>query len=176
MMTITTDCCRNALALAMALVAACTPAPQQTDTTPSDSPPPAPQPTSPSASRQDTLPASADVELTLDKTSYAAAAPVRMTIRSRTADTLGFNPCNRLIERQESARWTKYDEPTRMCTMELWLLEPQATRSATTELPAAIPQGTYRIVLLLSRQKTPPANAPPNWGTVKAVSASFTVQ
>ena len=69
-----------------------------------------------------------------------------------------------------------YNEPTRMCTMELWLLQPQASRSATTELPAAIPRGTYRVVLLLSRQRTPPANAPPSWGTVRAVSAPFTIQ
>ena len=66
----------------------------------------------------------------------------------------------------------KYDEPTRMCTMELWLLEPQATRSAATEVPAAIPSGTYRVVLLLSRQKPGTVG---NAGTVRGVSAPFTV-
>lgn len=168
---------RITLALATVLLTACTPAPQQADTTPSDSPPPASPQAPPSSSRQDTaLPASSDVELILDKSVYAAAAQVRMSIRSRATDTLGFNPCSRLIEREEGGRWMTYNEPTRMCTMELWLLQPQASRSATTELPAAIPRGTYRVVLLLSRQRTPPANAPPSWGTVRAVSAPFTIQ
>jgi hypothetical protein len=116
------------------------------------------------------------VELTLDRSSYAAAAQVRMTIRSRTGDRLGFNPCNRLIERQDGSNWSTYIEPNRLCTMELWLLEPQATRTATTEVPAAIPNGTYRVVLLLSRQKPRPAGASANWGTVRAVSAPFAVQ
>jgi hypothetical protein len=165
---------REALVLVTALLTACTPTPQQADTTPSDASPT--QQTPPPASQQDTLPASGDVELTLDMSSYAEAAQVRMTIRSRTSDTLGFNPCNRLIEQQDAGRWVRYNEPTRMCTMELWLLEPQATRNATTQLPAAIPRGTYRAVLLLSRQKTAPADAPPNWGTIRAVSAPFTVQ
>ena len=95
-----------------------------------------------------------------------------MTIRSRTSDVLGFNPCNRTLERQDGSRWVKFDEPGRMCTMELWLLEPQATRSAATDLPAGIPSGTYRLVLLFSRQKP---GATGDSGTVRGVSASFAV-
>ncbi len=161
-----------ALMLAIAMLAACTPAspqPERTPATPSSSsqsPPTAGTPSDPAPA------ASSDADLTLDKSSFASGAQVRMTIRSRTSDVLGFNPCNRTLERQDGSRWVKFEEPGRMCTMELWLLEPQATRSATTDLPASVPSGTYRVVLLLSRQKP---GAVGNSGTVRAVSASFAV-
>ena len=55
-----------------------------------------------------------------------------------------------------------------MCTMELRLLMPNETQTATTDLPRDLPRGTYRIVLSLSRQSAS------NPGTVRAISPTFT--
>lgn len=115
-------------------------------------------------------------ELKVDKSSYRAGDRVGMGITSRTSDTLGFNPCTRSIERMSGSTWVVQPEPNRMCTMELWLLEPRASRQANTELPTSIGVGTYRLVLLLSRQRTAPAGSPANWGTVRAVSSAFEVR
>jgi Big-like domain-containing protein len=173
---------RATLFLAAASFAACSPASQQADTTPSSSNSGASQtrPSSSTRSQADGALAdsgdveiSRDAELAIDKSRYVPGGQVRMEIQSRTDDTLGFNPCNRLLEKQDGGRWTKVDEPTRMCTMELWLLEPRASRTATTDVAATLPKGTYRLVLLLSRQKTPPSGALANWGTVRAVSPPF---
>ena len=119
--------------------------------------------------RIDTTPASGGVTLTLDRASYAPGAPVTMRITSQTRDTLGFNQCSsRTIERQEGNGWVPVREPQRMCTMELRLLMPNETQTATTDLPATLSAGTYRMVLRLGRQST-------QGGEVRAVSTPFRV-
>ncbi len=115
-------------------------------------------------------------ELSVDKSSYRAGDQVGMRITSTTNDQLGFNPCTRTMERMQGSIWVVQAEPNRMCTMELWLLEPRATRSANTNLPSTLGVGTYRLVLLLSRQRPTPAGSPANWGTVRAVSSAFEVR
>lgn len=125
----------------------------------------------------DTTRVSADVPsqpggatLTLDRASYSAGATATMRITSQTSDTLGYNPCSsRIVERQVGSNWVAHPEPGRMCTMELRLLMPNQTVTNTTDLPADLRSGTYRMVLSLSRQSTS------NPGTVRAVSPTFTV-
>lgn len=160
--------------LGLAMLAACSSPPQQAGDTPPGTKTSAEpsQPTRPSTNvaGDTTQQSSRDVELSLDRNHYAVGAQVTLTIRSHTSDTLGFNPCSRSLEREEGQTWVKYGEPMRMCTMELWLLQPNTTRSATTELPASISRGTYRMVLLFSRQKSEPSNP------VRAVSAPFTLE
>lgn len=108
--------------------------------------------------------------LTLDLTTYPPGGTVAMRIRNRTNDTLGFNQCSsRVVERQEGSGWVPHPEPGRMCTMQLQLLMPNDTTTATTDLPQDLHVGTHRIVLTLSRQSTS------NPGTVRAVSPSFRV-
>lgn len=108
--------------------------------------------------------------LTLDLTTYPPGATVAMRIRNRTQDTLGFNQCSsRVVERQEGSSWVAHPEPGRMCTMQLQLLMPNDTTTATTDLPQDLRGGTYRIVLSLSRQSTS------NPGVVRATSPAFRV-
>ena len=114
-------------------------------------------------------PPSGGVTLTLDRASYAPGATATMRITSQTRDTLGFNQCSsRAIERQDGSRWVPVPEPNRMCTMELRLLMPNETQTATTGLPATLSAGTYRMVLKLGRQST-------QGGEVRAVSTPFRV-
>jgi hypothetical protein len=111
-----------------------------------------------------------EVQLTVDRTSYAPGATLTMRIVSRSRDALGFNQCSsRAYERQEGSNWVVHQEPARMCTMELRLLMPNETQSVTTDLPAPLPAGTYRLVLTLGRQQSGSA------GSVRAVSPSFRV-
>ena len=95
-----------------------------------------------------------------------------MRIVSQTSDTLGFNQCSsRSVERQDGSRWVPFPEPDRMCTMELRMLMPNETQSVTTDLPATLSAGTYRMVLTLGRQTARPMQR--GEGTVTAVSAPF---
>lgn len=113
---------------------------------------------------------SGGVALTVDLTSYSPGGTVAMRLRNQTSDTLGFNQCSsRVVERQDGIRWVAHPEPGRMCTMQLQLLMPNDTTTATTDLPQDISSGTYRIALSLSRQSAA------NPGTVRAVSPPFRV-
>ena len=108
--------------------------------------------------------------LTLDLTTYSPGATVTMRIRSQTRDTLGFNQCStRVVERQEGTSWIAHAEPGRMCTMQLQLLLPNESTTATTDLPQDLRSGMYRIVLTLTRQSST------NAGAVRAVSPTFRV-
>lgn len=116
-----------------------------------------------------------DVSLALDRDRYAPGAQLRMTIRNHGARTFGFNPCPRIVERYDGSAWVAHPEPDRVCTLELWLLEPQSTRQATTDLPSTLAAGTYRIALIFSREDSAPAN-PAERQTVRAESAPFRVE
>jgi hypothetical protein len=130
------------------------------------------------AARTDSAPAAADstaVELRVDSTSYAAGGQVALTITNHSNTTVSFNPCTRIVERESGSAWVPVEEPNRVCTMEAWLLEPHATRNATTELPSPLEAGRYRLVILLTREGaggTPASGA----DRLRAVSAPFTVR
>jgi hypothetical protein len=124
--------------------------------------------------RTDTAAPSDAVTLRLDRTAYGAGAIVTMRVANHTPDTLGYNQCsNRVVEQQKGASWDAHDEPDRVCTMELRLLMPHETQTARTDLPATLPNGTFRIVLSLTAQRSTPSDEPP--AVVKAVSPSFRV-
>jgi len=110
------------------------------------------------------------VTLAVDQRSYAPGATVAMTITNSMRDTLAFNPCTRSLERQQDMTWTVFAEPSRMCTMEAWLLKPGETRSARTELPPNLLHGTYRFVIVFSAQK------PGGSRGIRALSPPFQVE
>jgi Big-like domain-containing protein len=111
------------------------------------------------------------VAIDLDRTSYRAGSQVRMRLTNHTDETVGFNPCTRIIERRQGDSWVTVPEPGRVCTMQLYLLSPHATRTETTELPSWIPRGTYRLALVLTRE-----NAGVPAPTVRAVSGAVQVE
>lgn len=94
-------------------------------------------------------PMTGDVQLTLDRASYAAGAQVTLTIRNRTPRELGYNACTRVVERESGGRWSQVPEPDRMCTMELRLLAGGATVNEGTELPDVLAAGRYRLTLAM---------------------------
>jgi hypothetical protein len=111
-----------------------------------------------------------EVTVALDRTTYAKGGMVAMRITSRSRETLGFNQCSsRAVERQDGSHWVPHPEPDRTCTMELQILMPGETQTATTDLPDVLPPGTYRIVVSFGSQGTGPSR------TVRAVSPAFRV-
>ena len=115
------------------------------------------------------------VTLTLDRDAYAPGATASLTIRNRGRDTLGYNQCSsRSVEQQQGTGWVVHPEPQRMCTMELRLLNPNETQTATTDIPATLPRGgVYRMVLTLGIQRVTPSGQ--SAGSVRATSQTFRV-
>jgi hypothetical protein len=118
------------------------------------------------------------VTITLDRARYSQGSRVEMRVTNHTSDTVGFNPCTRSVERRQGDGWVTVPEPDRVCTMQIWLLSPHDSRAGTTELPGSLARGTYRLSLILTREKTaqsggaPPTPAP----TIQAVSTLFEVE
>jgi hypothetical protein len=133
------------------------------------------RPTDTAAASRDADSASSAVLLRTDKSRYQPGARLTLTLTNRTGATYAFNPCTRLIERESGSTWTSYAEPNRMCTMEAWLLGPNATRTGATELPAQLPSGRYRIVVLLSRQGAAPPGSEAAPEHARAVSPPIEV-
>ena len=133
-----------------ALAAACTPAPPRGDTA------------------HETPPA---VTIGLDRSSYAPGTRVELRLTNNTGEQLGYNACFRSLERQVGDSWTLIVERGRVCTMQLDVLEPRATRVDRTSLPPSLERGRYRLVLSFSRES---AGAPAE--RIRATSGPFQVQ
>ena len=130
----------------------------------------------PLPARSDTgapAPGESDVTISLDRTRYSAGGRVEMRLTNHTNATLGFNACTRSVERREGNAWVSVPEPGRVCTMQIWLLRPHESRAATTELPASLTRGTYRLALMLTRED---AAQPTTSPAIRAVSGPFQVE
>ena len=108
------------------------------------------------------------VVLRADSYHYMPGAKVGLALTNQTDARYSFNPCNRVLEQSSATGWNVVSEPGRACTMEAWILDARGTRNATTELPAALPEGRYRVVIELSREGTPGSSE-----RVRATSAPF---
>ena len=119
--------------------------------------------------------AAAGVAIDLDRTTYGAGDQVWLRVTNHTADQLGYNPCNRSIERRTNDSWTLIVEPGRVCTVQLYLLNAHASRTDATDLPKSLGRGTYRIALGFTREQPGVTPQTPN-STIRAVSAPFQVE
>ena len=145
----------HVIALAGAIAAGCTPAVPQPDT-------------GTGAGERASV---SGVTIGLDRASYSPGSRVELRLTNHTGDQLGFNPCFRSIERQAASGWTLIVERDRVCTMQLYLLEPRATRVESTDLPTSLERGTYRLVVSFTRE-----NAGTPAPSFRAVSAAFRVE
>lgn len=57
-----------------------------------------------------------------------------------------YNPCQRLVERQEGDTWVELPQELRICTMQAHDLTAGSTRLESTDVPADATTGTYRFV------------------------------
>ena len=90
------------------------------------------------------------VLLRTDKTQYRAGEKVTLTFENKSAASYAFNPCTRTLERENRSAWTAMPDEGRMCTMEAWILDPHATRTGPTELPASLTAGRYRVLVRMT--------------------------
>lgn len=111
------------------------------------------------------------VSVELERATYQPGDPVQLTLTNHGTTTYGYNACTRTLERRVEGAWQPVDEPGRICTMEIRLLEGSARQSATTELPADLQPGEYRLLLSLSAEDARPAGD----GGIQAASSPFQV-
>jgi hypothetical protein len=124
----------------------------------------------PSSTANATVP-SDSVLLRTDKTQYKAGEQLTLTFENKGASRYAFNPCTRLLEREEAGSWVPMPDEGRMCTMEAWILEPRGTRTGPTELPSPLAPGRYRVVVRMTVE--PPGGA--QTSAITAVSDPITV-
>ena len=115
------------------------------------------------------------ITIALDRSTYAPASTMQVTVTNGSDMVLDYNQCSsRTLERQESGGWTAIPEPGRMCTMELRLLKPKETQTFSVTLPQNATPGTYRLALGLSRQG--PASDAQQTTAVQAYSDAFQIR
>ena len=93
------------------------------------------------------------IELRTDRSSYRAGASAMLTIVNHTKREWTFNPCTRTLERESGTGWQVVPEG-RMCTMEAWILGPEATRTAPTSFGGSLEAGRYRLVIAFASAAT----------------------
>lgn len=156
---------RHSLGTLLLVLAACQGSQSDVDLPPADSPVAA------APTQTDSSSAQTAIELRTDQSRYRAGGAVALTIVNHSATRYSFNPCTRVIEREANGAWSAIPDEGRMCTMEAWLLEPNATRTATTDLPNPLPPGRYRLTIAFTADgQTPPAAA------TQAASPPITVE
>ena len=122
----------------------------------------------PAAPPAATVDSSAAIELRTDRTSYRAGDNATLTIVNHTKEEWTFNPCTRTLEREAGTGWQVVPEG-RMCTMEAWILGPNATRTAPTSFGGSLEAGRYRLVIGFS------SAGEPRGTSVRATSAPVTI-
>ena len=87
----------------------------------------------------------AAVRITITAGAQGPGARVSISVHNQSAMEYVWNPCVRTLERRNAADWGSVDEGERICTLEGWVLRPQTRTDATTDLPALLPPGEYRL-------------------------------
>lgn len=152
----------GALLPAALLVAACVRKPESSPDSSAGGPAPVP----PAAS----VDSSAAIELRTDRASYRAGDNAMLTIVNHTKREWTFNPCTRTLEREAANGGTWQVVPEgRMCTMEAWIIGPDATRTAPTSFGGSLEAGRYRLVIAFA------SAGPPAGGSTRATSAPVTI-
>ena len=151
---------RHSLATLLLVLAACQGSQPDVDLPAADSPADSPSAAAPTRSDSASAQTQTSIELRTDQSRYRAGGAVALTIVNHSATRYSFNPCTRVIERESNGAWSAIPDEGRMCTMEAWVLEPNATRDATTDLPNPLPPGRYRLTIAFTADgQTPPAAA-----------------
>ena len=165
------------LAMSVLGVAACAGARQSADTTRAESvrvdsgvvSAPARVDSTSRRTPSDSAPITGSIQLRTDRSSYAAGDPMTLTLVNGTRDSYAYNPCTRLLDRENGGTWTRIEE-TRMCTMIAHILKPRETRVEKTELTSGLEAGRYRVIIQLTVEGTgTPSRA------ARAVSEPITV-
>ena len=90
--------------------------------------------------------APAQIELTVDRANYRTGDPIVLTLRNRSAQSVGYNLCGAALEQRSGGQWRESPERlAEVCTMELRTLATNASDTFRHTLPAALAAGEYRV-------------------------------
>jgi hypothetical protein len=87
------------------------------------------------------------VDITPDKTEYAAGSNVVLTVRNVGDEAVAYSFCARGLQRRTGVAWVTEDFASYPCAAILLVLEPGESVTGTINLPTDIPGGIYRVYL-----------------------------
>ncbi len=71
---------------------------------------------------------------------------ITLTLSNRSEHDLGYNLCPVALERRVGDEWeSRAERPAEVCTMELRILNPNASATYEHTVPRELPSGTYRF-------------------------------
>lgn len=91
-----------------------------------------------------------DVRLVIEPDAVAPGDTVLLTLTNGSPYAIGYNLCSSGVEVREGDGWSAVTS-SRVCTMELRTLEPDATASYHFDLPAGLAPGAYRFTTTVER-------------------------
>ena len=90
----------------------------------------------------------ARVALTTDRSIYAPADTVSVTLQNDSNADVGYNLCNRALELRTSISWKevqRFPELPNVCIMSLSILSPGASGHVAAVMPSSASAGRYRL-------------------------------
>ena len=112
----------------------------------------------------------ATISIRTDRASYRVSDPVQLTISNTTKSSFYFNPCTRILERENGGTWREVAED-RMCTMIAHVLNAGETRRETTDFSESLQPGRYRLIVQFTEEAPGGREA----RSVRAVTAPITL-
>lgn len=93
------------------------------------------------------LPGSTVLEITPDRTTYAAGSNLGFTVRNIGDQPVAYNMCRREYQRLTTLGWSTvvYETPPCLATLAPLVLAPGETIDGGLTLPGALSTGTYRV-------------------------------
>lgn len=92
-------------------------------------------------------------DFTTDKQTYKAGETVVLSLENKSDEDLGYNLCSAYYEQKNENGWLAMPS-LRLCTAEVYSLEPGRITTYEYELDASLPAGEYRFVAIIHLLKT----------------------
>lgn len=87
--------------------------------------------------------------------SAAPGALLPVLFRNTVDATYIFNPCARLLQRQDAGEWSAPIQEMRLCTDLAYVITPNGTRTESVDVPVDLAPGTYRFTFSMHAQGSP---------------------
>lgn len=85
------------------------------------------------------------IELSVEGGPFEPGGTFTMVLENGSDEAVGHNLCIHRVEERAGEEWRDSVTEDRVCTMELYTLEPGASATYDTELPSNLAPGEYRV-------------------------------